>query len=117
MKAIQIMPQHLRRELKMLGDGIRLARRRRRLSQSLMLERTGLSKRTYQEVEKGSPSVAIAAYAMTLFALGLSEGLGRLAAPQNDGAGLLWDIERLPKRIRRIKEDAKEDADNPIVPT
>ena len=66
-----------------------------------MLERTGLAKSTYQRVEKGDGSVAIAAYAMSLFALGLSNRLGRLADPAGDEVAFLLDAERLPKRVAR----------------
>ena len=104
MKAVQIMPISMRRELKQLGEGISIARRRRRISQALMLERTGLAKSTYQRVEKGDGSVAIAAYAMSLFALGLSNRLGSLADPTGDEVAFLLDAERLPKRVARARD-------------
>ena len=100
MKAIDIMPSPLRRELKRLGAGIAIARKRRRISTGLMLQRTGLAKRTYQLVEKGDPRVSMGAYAMSLFALGLSANIGLLADPDKDPAGMLLENERLPKRVR-----------------
>ena len=100
MKAIDIMPVPLGRELKQLGAAISVARRRRRITMALMLARTGLSKRTYQMIEKGDPRVAMGGYAMTLFALGLSGGISALADPGTDAAGLLLEADRLPKRVR-----------------
>ncbi|MGH6802005.1 MAG: hypothetical protein ACREC3_01395 [Methyloceanibacter sp.] len=103
MKAIDIMPLPLERELKQLGAGIAIARRRRRITMALMLKRSGLSKRTYQMIEKGDPRVAMGAYAMSLFALGLSGGISALADPGKDAAGLLLEADRLPKRVRATK--------------
>ncbi len=103
MKAIDIMPRPVSRELERLGRGIAIARRRRRIPVALMLERTGLAKRTYQQVEKGDPSVAMAAYAMALHALGMSTNLGLLADPERDASGMLIEIQSLPKRVHAAK--------------
>ena len=70
---------------------------------ALMLKRSGLSKRTYQMIEKGDPRVAMGGYAMSLFALGLSGGMAALADPAKDTAGLLLEAERLPRRVRATK--------------
>ncbi len=70
---------------------------------ALMLERTGLSKRTYQQVEKGDPSVAMAAYAMSLFALGLSGNIALLADPNRDESGMLIETSNLPQRVHAVK--------------
>lgn len=95
------MPRVLLRDLENVGRGIAIARRRRRIPVELMLQRTGLSKRTYQQVEKGVPTVAMAAYAMALNALGLAGNLALLADPTKDEAGQLLEAESLPKRIRQ----------------
>lgn len=100
MRANDLMPPSVRRQLQRFGGAIAMARRRRRIPVELMLERTGLSKRTYQMVEKGDPRVAMAAYAMSLFALGLSHLLEEITDPARDDVGLLAEKEHLPKRIR-----------------
>ncbi|MEO7742227.1 MAG: hypothetical protein ABIR98_04765 [Usitatibacter sp.] len=70
---------------------------------ALMLERTGLAKRTYQRVEKGDPSVAMAAYAMALHALGMSANLALLADPERDASGMLLETQNLPQRVHAAK--------------
>jgi len=55
---------------------------------------------TYRRVEKGDPTVAMGAYAMALFVLGLGSALGDLVDPKRDEIGLQLDEERLPKRVR-----------------
>ena len=55
--------------LEKMGEQIKLARLRRRLSAELVAERAGISRATLWNVEKGSPSVAIGIYAAVLHAL------------------------------------------------
>lgn len=101
---VDVMPFSVRRSLRKLGGDIALARRKRRLTAEMMMERTGLSKATYARVEAGEPTVSVGAYAMALFALGLGTALSHLADPRADDTGLLMEEERLPKRVRRKAE-------------
>jgi len=63
------------RPLKIMGENIKLARLRRRLSISQLCERAGLGRTTFWKIENGSPDVAIAAYANVLMVLGLEKEL------------------------------------------
>lgn len=67
-KNIMLMPdtQH---KLAQMGEQIKLARLRRKLTVELVAERAGISRTTLWNVEKGSSSVAIGAYAAVLHAL------------------------------------------------
>ena len=67
-KATVILPQ-TQRMLNQMGEQIRLARLRRRLTAELVAERAGISRMTLSNIEKGSPSVAIGSYAAVLHAL------------------------------------------------
>ena len=55
--------------LEQMGEQIKMARLRRKLSVELVAERAGISRTTLWSIEKGSPSVAIGAYAAVLHAL------------------------------------------------
>ena len=55
--------------LTQMGEQIKLARLRRRLSAGIVAERAGISRATLCSVEKGAPSVAIGTYAAVLHAL------------------------------------------------
>ena len=55
--------------LAQMGEQIRVARVRRKLSVELVAERAGISRATLWHIEKGSPSVSIGAYAAVLHAL------------------------------------------------
>ncbi len=97
------LPSKLRRSLVKLGTDIAAARRKRGLTVMMMAERVGVAKSTYLKVEKGDPSVSMAAYAMALFVLGFGDALGDIVDPRRDDVGLLLDAERLPKRVRPKK--------------
>lgn len=83
--------------LKDIGENIRLARKRRRLSESLMAERAGLSRSTVQLLEKGKPGVSMSSYVQILFILGLHEELKNIAVNGQLGRKL-QDAELLKSR-------------------
>ncbi len=95
-----LMPPPTRRALAKLGQDVATARRKRNFTVAMMVERMGVATNTYRRVEKGDPTVAMGAYAMALFVLGLGTALGELIDPKADDVGLQLDEARLPKRVR-----------------
>ena len=92
-KKINLLPA-AEKILKELGENIRLARKRRRLSLQQVAERAGIARSTLGLIEKGSPGVAMSAYLQVLFVLGLEKDLLQVAADDPLGrklqdAGLL----------------------------
>ena len=79
-----------------LGENIRLARKRRRLTTIQVAARAGIDRSTLYEVEKGNSSVSMAAYFNTLRVLGLQDDFGKLAADDEFGRKL-QDLELLKK--------------------
>ena len=90
----------VQKSLKKLGADIRAARIRRRLKQSLVAERAGISLNTLSKVERGEPGVGIAVVANVLFALGFGTPFSMLVAQENDSVGMMLDEERMPQRVR-----------------
>lgn len=82
------------RALKITGENIRLARRRRHWTTENLAERAGIARGTLVAIEKGSSSVSIGHYASVLFALGLADDLALLAADDPEGRKL-QDIKTL----------------------
>jgi len=85
-----------------LGENIKLARLRRKLSTTQISERAGISRATLWQIEKGTPTVAMGAYFQVLFVMGLEKDFLKLGADDNLGrklqdAGLLVK-KRAPKR-------------------
>ena len=103
-KKVILLPQQTNR-LKNMGEQIRFARLRRKLSMELIAERAGISRQTVGAVEKGSPSVSIGILANVLLALGLHEDILLIAKDEILGR-TLQDLnvkvhERAPKREKQ----------------
>ena len=94
--AYNIMPD-TENILKTMGEQIKMARLRRRLSATLVAERAGISRSTLWKVENGNPSVAIGIYAAVLHALNnMDKDLLKIAGDDELGRKL-QDIELLRK--------------------
>jgi len=65
--------------LRELGENIRLARLRRKLSTIQVTERAGIGRTTLYEIERGRPNVSIGNYTQVLSVLGLEEDLLNVA--------------------------------------
>lgn len=74
--------------MEQLGEQIRLARKRRKLTTLMVADRAYINRSTLQEIEKGSPSVSMGAYFNTLKVLGLSNDFLKLAADDELGRKL-----------------------------
>jgi len=61
--------------LEEVGENIKLARLRRKLTAEQVAERAGISRSTLWQVEKGLPSVSFGTYVQVLFVLGLEQDL------------------------------------------
>ena len=77
-----------------LGENIKLARKRRKLTGVQVAERANISRMTLYEIEKGNTRVAIGAYFNVLRVLGLQNDFLKLAADDELGRKL-QDIELL----------------------
>ena len=106
-----LMPVKVRRSLAKFGADLSIARRQRHLTSAMMCERVGVSKATWQKMERGDPTVSLGAYAQALFVLGFGAPLNDLIDQRKDERGLLLSAQRLPKRVvspgRRAKRAKK----------
>ena len=74
-----ILPRFLQ-ILGQLGENIKLARKRRKLTTIQVAERAGIDRTTLYHIEKGNPSVSLGAYFNVLRVLGLQDDFLKLAA-------------------------------------
>lgn len=92
---IKNTPLPVKRALKKLGQGLRDARKRRRLTMELAAERAAMSRATLSKIEKGDEGVSLGAYAKVLFVLGMIERLVELADPTFDSLGMGLEADNL----------------------
>ena len=82
-----IFPQE-QRLLSELGERLRLARKRRKLSNAVVALRAGVSRTTVYKVEAGDPGATLGSYMRVLAVLGLENDLNLLAADDRLGRKL-----------------------------
>jgi transcriptional regulator with XRE-family HTH domain len=83
--------------LRLLGENIRLARKRRHLTETQVAERAGIARSTLQLTEQGEAGVAMSSYLQVLFVLGLEKDLLKVAADDPLGRKL-QDAELINKK-------------------
>ena len=85
-----------------VGENIRLARLRRKLSSEQIAERANIGRTTLYKIEKGDPGVSIGSYLQVLMVLSLGEDFLNLAKDDELGRKIqdaeLEVRERAPKR-------------------
>jgi transcriptional regulator with XRE-family HTH domain len=100
-KKIVILPK-TKRILTEMGENIKLARLRRKLSSEQVAERANISRPTLLAIEKGSPAVSIGSYLLVLQVLGLEKDFLLIAKDDELGRKLqdakISTSKRAPKR-------------------
>lgn len=71
-----------------LGERLRLARKRRKLTAVQVAERAGMAPMTLRAVEQGSPGATLGAYLAVMQVLGLQADLSKIAAEDTRGRAL-----------------------------
>lgn len=102
MKSTIALVPKAKKLLQTVGENIKLARLRRKLSAGQVAERAGVGRSTLWQIEKGTPTVTMGAYLQVLFVLGLEKDFLKLAGDDEFGrklqdAGLMTKA-RAPKR-------------------
>ncbi len=88
-----IFPKHTRL-LEQMGENIKLARKRRKLTTVQVAERADIARSTLYLIEKGDASVAFGAYFNVLRVLGLQDDVIKLGSDDEFGRKL-QDLELL----------------------
>jgi transcriptional regulator with XRE-family HTH domain len=84
------------RRLRELGERLRLARLRRKLTAAHLAERAGMAPMTLRGIERGTPGVTLGAYAAVMQVLGLDTDIDMLGA--QDALGRELQDSRLGRR-------------------
>ena len=88
-----VFPKHLK-ILQSVGENIKLARKRRKLTTIQVSERAAIDRTTLYQIEKGTPSVSMGAYFNVMRVLGLQDDFLKLASDDKQGR-TIQDIDLL----------------------
>lgn len=103
-KKVTISPR-LEDILKAVGENIKLARLRRKITTTMLAERADISRVTLRKVENGESGVSMGVYANVLFCLGLEKALQLLAS--DDPLGRRLQDAELTHTKERIAKKSK----------
>jgi len=99
------LPPTLQDILKILGENIKLARLRRKITTVMLAERAGMNRVTLTKVENGDSAVTLGAYASVLFCLGLEKDL--LLIGQDDPLGRKLQDAEITQTKERVAKRKK----------
>jgi transcriptional regulator with XRE-family HTH domain len=92
-----MLPAAVERNLVLLGEHIRIARKRRKQSLAQWAERMQVSVPTLRKVEAGDPTVSVATYATALWLINRVQLLGEIADPAKDEMALMQELKVFTK--------------------
>ncbi len=99
------LPPEVTEAIVILGERIRLARKRRNLTMEEMASRMFITRKTLARLEKGDPGVSLAVLSSALWVLGLDNDLKAIAIPEQDSVGLYHERKKIPQRVRSPRRD------------
>ncbi len=99
------LPPTLQDILKTVGENIKLARLRRKITSVMLAERAGTNRVTLTKVENGDSAVTLGAYASVLFCLGLEKDL--LLLGQDDPLGRKLQDAEITQTKERVAKRKK----------
>jgi len=85
MKRHNVIYPKAQKALKTLGESLRLARKRRKITSRMMAERANMSLMTLRSLERGEAQVSMANYVAVIACLGFLDDLAAIAS--NDVLG------------------------------
>jgi transcriptional regulator with XRE-family HTH domain len=93
------LPREVLKHLEELGQRVRIARVRRRLSTEDLAQACGITRRTLYRVENGEPGIALGIFLSVLWKLSLLDTLRAVANPDTDDHGKILEAASRPKRV------------------
>ena len=99
------LPREVLKHLEMLGQRVRIARVRRRMSAEDLAQACGMGRRTLFRVEHGEPGIALGTFLSVLWKLGLLDSLDGVANPDTDDHGKILEAASRPQRVRASAPD------------
>jgi len=99
--SVNSLPASVQVSLEVLGEHLRLGRKRRQESLRAWALRINISVPTLVAMERGDPRVSMGVYATALWLVGRDEALRTLAEPQSDTQALAQELLVIQSKGRR----------------
>ena len=100
-ESVSSLPGSVQASLEVLGEHLRVGRKRRKESLRSWALRMYVSVPTLAAMEKGDPRVGMGVYATALWLMGRDGALRTLAAPENDAQALAQEVLMIQGKGRR----------------
>jgi transcriptional regulator with XRE-family HTH domain len=94
------LPREVLKQLEELGQRVRTARVRRRLSTEDLAQACGIGRRTLYRIENGDSGIALGTFLSVLWKLALLDTLHGVANPDSDDHGKILEAASRPQRVR-----------------
>ena len=107
-RAYAAMPVLVEKLCRTLGERLKVARKRRRISQQELADRAAVSRQTIQRLESGDPAVGLGIFMTAVWLLRLDHEFQDALSPQRDLTGLREDFRHLPERIDKKRTKPRE---------
>ena len=101
MPTLTTLPLEVTTAARQLGQNIRVARIRRRMSQEDLAQACGITRKTLYALEKGGNASSLGTVFTVLWKLGLLSTAAALADPDTDEHGRILEAARRPLRVRQ----------------
>jgi DNA-binding XRE family transcriptional regulator len=98
--SVSSFPFEVRQVAEKLGQRVRTARIRRRMTQDDLAAAAQITRKTLYAIEKGAPGISMGTLLSVLWALGLLDSAASLADPDKDEHGRVLEAARQPRRVR-----------------
>lgn len=115
-ESVNSLPGSVQVSLGVLGEHLRLSRKRRKESLRSWALRMNVSVPTLAAMEKGDPRVGMGVYATALWLVGRDDALRDLASPEGDAHALAQELLVIQKKERGAMSDIYEPQDSMICP-
>jgi len=86
--------------LQRVGENIKIARVRRRITIKELANRVHVDERTISRMESGDPSINFKNLVTVLIVLNIADSITNLAHPDDDEVGKAMEMQRYPKCVR-----------------
>ncbi|MBV5347397.1 helix-turn-helix domain-containing protein [bacterium] len=105
LKSTEQLPREVLKHLDELGQRVRIARVRRRLSTEDLAQACGIGRRTLYRIENGEPGIALGTLLSVLWKLALLDTIRGVANPDTDDHGKILEAASRPQRVRAPASD------------